>query len=303
MRFPRGIMVSAVCPWDENENLIEDVFREHVRDILAKGFKLVYIFGTCGEGYAVDTARFREVVTLFHEETRDKDLLTQVGVIQLSTANVVERLAVAHDLGFRSFQISLPCWGPMDDDEVTVFFKDVCGTFPDSTFLHYNYGGTKRTLTGADYRRVADEVPNLAATKNGGDSIYHVADLMTQAPDLQHFLSEELFPYGCLYGECSLLSSFGGISPTKTKQFFELGVSGKFDELFRLARETLDVWKDVLSPTDYRVGIAGVHDKMFPGFGGLDVPRRLLSPYRCFPQEVYERCKKILHEKYPDWVG
>lgn len=304
MRYPRGVMVTAVAPWDENENLIEDSFQQIIRSALAKGFKQIYIFGTAGEGYAVDTARFRQMVAIFHEEVRAKDVQAQVGAIGLSTANIVERIAFAHDVGFREFQISFPCWGALDDDEVMTFFKDVCGTFADSKFLHYNTPSAKRTMSGADYRLVADEVPNLAATKNGGPDITKVADLMTHAPDLQHFFIEHLYPYGCLYGECSILSSFAASSPTKTWQLYEAGKAGRFEECFRIGQEFIDVWTDVFSPTDYRTDpIDPAWDKMIVKFAGIDIPLRLLSPYHCFPDEVYEQCRKILVEKYPEWVG
>lgn len=303
MRYPQGILVSCEIPWDENERFMADIFREEVRAMIAKGYRQMYIFGTCGEGYAVDTTMFRDIVTVFREETSGEDVLAQVGVITLSTANAVERIGSAHGLGFRVFQIALPSWGVVDDDEMMAFFKDVCGTFPDSKFLHYNLPRAKRILNGHDYRRVADAVPNLVGTKNTTVSLRNIGDLMRHAPDLQHFLSEGGFPYGCLYGECSILGSFAGVSPTKMWQLFDTGKSGKIEESFRIARAFDDVWSDVFLPTDYRQeSIDGAYDKMLVKFSGVDMPLRLLSPYKCFPDEVYEQCRKILVEKYPEWL-
>ena len=65
--------------------LIEELLREEVRQVLAAGFQHLYVFGTGGEGYAVDTRRFRQVVDLFYEETRAPDVNPMVGVIGLST--------------------------------------------------------------------------------------------------------------------------------------------------------------------------------------------------------------------------
>ncbi|MFH0796161.1 MAG: dihydrodipicolinate synthase family protein [Candidatus Omnitrophota bacterium] len=302
-RYPQAILLSCEIPWDEKEELMEDLFRQEIRDLLAKGFHHVYIFGTCGEGYAVDTRRFRQIVDIFVEETHREGIFPQVGTIGLSTANIIERLDYAHNKGIRMFQISLPSWGALDDDEVDTFFEDVCGAFPDSRFLHYNNPRAKRTLSGKDYRRVCDRVPNLAATKNGGTDMRKAYDLMTNAPELQHFFGEYLFPLGSLYGECSLLSSFGAVSPTKTRELFAYVREGKIKELFELARRTNDVWAEVFAPSDYREAIDGAYDKMLVRFAGLPMPLRLLSPYHCFPEEVYQKCKQILEEKYPDWLG
>ena len=113
-RYPSTVMVSIVCPWDDDERLDEAIFRRATRHALASGFRHLYVFGTAGEGYAVDTARFREVAEVLRDETAGTDAQPMVGVIGLSTANVLERLGVAHDLGFRAFQISLPSWSPLD---------------------------------------------------------------------------------------------------------------------------------------------------------------------------------------------
>src|SRR5215218_3401959 len=167
-RYPQSVLVSCEIPWDERQNLIEDVFRKEVRMALANDFKHLYIFGTAGEGYAVDTARFRQIVEIFREETRGEGVHPQVGVIGLSTANIVERIAFAHAAGFRVFQISLPSWGALNDVELLSFFKDVCGAFPDAQFLHYNLPRAKRVLEAPDYRRLIDAINNSAATENTG---------------------------------------------------------------------------------------------------------------------------------------
>ena len=69
MRHHQAILVSCEIPWDENERLLEPVFREEVRHTLAQGFHNLYIFGTAGEGYAVDTPTFQRIVEIFREET------------------------------------------------------------------------------------------------------------------------------------------------------------------------------------------------------------------------------------------
>ncbi|MFN0167606.1 MAG: dihydrodipicolinate synthase family protein [Bryobacteraceae bacterium] len=304
MRYQQAILVSCEIPWDENEQLLEDVFRQEVRHTLAAGFNNLYIFGTAGEGYAVDTPRFQRIVEVFHEETRGENIFPQVGVIGLSTANVLERVRFAYKVGFRAFQISLPSWGVLNDKEMMKFFVDVCGALPDCKFLNYNLMRTKRLLTAEDYRRIADEVPNLCATKNTGTTVATTRDLMKRVPEMQHFLGEGMFLYGCLYGECSILSSFGPMMPRKTKELFRLGLSGDFDKAFRFARQYLDMIEDVIAPMRAINLIDGAYDKALVRLGGLEaMPLRLLSPYESFSEEVYQECKRILHQKYSDWLG
>src|SRR5262245_54769324 len=100
-RYPQGVLAACRVPWNQEEALIEDVFRRHIRLILSRGFQNIYIFGTAGEGYAVDSYRFEQVAAIFAEETIRKDVRPQVGVIALSSAQVIERVHLAYRLGFR----------------------------------------------------------------------------------------------------------------------------------------------------------------------------------------------------------
>src|SRR5438552_15173889 len=112
------------------------------------GFDHLYVFGTAGEGYAVDGSRFRSVIEVIRDETVGSAATPMVGVIGLSTANVLERLRVAYDLGFREFQISLPAWSPVTDAEALRFFGEVGRAVPGARIMHYNTARFCRWLNG-----------------------------------------------------------------------------------------------------------------------------------------------------------
>ena len=297
-RYPRGILISCEIPWDEHDRLIENVFRNQVRRFLAFGFRHVYIFGTAGEGYAVDSSRFRQIAQIFREETRSDGILPQVGVIGLSTAAIRERIDVAFDLGFRAFQISLPCWGVLNDRELMRFFRDVCLAYPDARFLHYNLLRAKRLLTASDYRKIVDEVPNLVATKNTSPDVSHTSALMRAVPELQHFFGEASFPTGCQYGECSLLSSFAPLFPARTLELFGHACAGRMENLLQAHKEYISAVYDVIGPMLREPLMDGAYDKALLRLGGFPMPLRLLSPYAAVPEETLLECQRILDLKY-----
>ena len=78
-RYPQAVLVSCEAPWDENEELIEAVFRDEVRKAISSGFRDLYIFGTAGEGYAVTLTQFREIAGIFPEETSGEGVRAMVG--------------------------------------------------------------------------------------------------------------------------------------------------------------------------------------------------------------------------------
>ncbi len=303
-RYPQGVMVSCQIPWDERERLMEPVFREVIRSAL-RDFQMVYIFGTAGEGYAVDLPRFREVVSVFAEETLGKPgVRPMVGVIGMSTATILERLEIAHAAGFRVFQISFPAWGPVNDAEMRVFFKDVCGAMPDSQFLHYNLGRAKRLLEAPDYRKVVDLIPNLVATKNMAGGLPRASALVSQVPELQHFMSEFTFPHGILYGECSLLPGFGPMTPHQVKALFEAGCRRDVATVFTLQKRFHDLLQEMLGALLKEDRMDGAYDKMLTRLGGVEaMPLRLLSPYQGFTEDQYQAARRILHERFPEFVA
>ena len=302
-RYPQGLLVSCEIPWNDQEELDEETFRKEIQHFLRCGFRHIYIFGTAGEGYAVDTRNFRKIVEMFYEETRRPDVYPQVGIIGLSTANVRERIEIAYRAGFRMFQISLPCWGALNDREVVRFFREVCGAYTDSKFLHYNLLRSKRLLGAGDYRRIADEVFNLVATKNTSPNVSFASELMRSVPELQHFFGEAVFPTACLHGECSLLSSFAPMFPSSTLRFFELARNKRIEEALLLQRDYLDAVWTVIAPMMQQERIDGAYDKAIVRLGGFPMPLRLLSPYEPISEGAYLECMHILEDNFHSWMG
>ena len=303
-RYPQAILVACPTPWDADFQLDEPTFRTEVRAVLAAGYTDLYIFGTGGEGYAVDTARFTRVATVFGEEVLGREgIRPMVGVIGLSTAIVTERVAIAHAIGFRTFQISLPAWGVVTDAEMVRFFGDVCGAFPDCQFLHYNLPRAGRVLRGKEYRLLIDAIPNLVATKTTGGGLPGAGDLMAHAAELQHFMGEVNFAHGCMFGECSLLASAGPLAPRQAWAYFEAGRSRDVERLFYWQHAFFRMTADVLGPAfSDGTHIDGAYDKLMKRLSGLeDFPLRLLSPYAGIDEEVYQECRRIHREQYPDW--
>ena len=99
-----------------------------------------------------------------------------------------------------------------------------------------------------------------------------------------------------------MLSSYGSLFPTKTKEFFNYGITGQIDKVFQMQR---DYWKVVEAFEEPSQGldlIFGAMDKMTMKASGVDVPLRLLSPYQEIDMDIYEKCINALRTKYPEWL-
>lgn len=301
-RYPSTVMVSIVCPWDDDERLNETQFRRAIDHALGAGFRHLYVFGTAGEGYAVDGERFRRVVEVFLGGTAGADVHPMIGVIGLSSGAVLERLHVAYGLGARAFQVSLPAWSVLDDAEVGAYFETVCGAFPDAVFMHYNTARVGRIVDGALYREIAARVPNLVATKTMSGELSVVSGVVRDAPELMHFLTEQSIAYGSLFGDVALLGTFGALAPERSWDLLHAAREGRHVEAAAIGSWFQRLSADLFAPIMVDRRVDGAYDKtiqrLVPDMH--DFPLRMLSPYRTVSEPEFAAALATLRERYPE---
>jgi len=294
MKCSKPCQPATVCvPWGKAGEFLEPVFRRQVRLLRQAGFGNLYIFGTAGEGYAVTDPMFKEIATVFFGEMLGGAGLCQLGIIGLSVSQIRARIDLGLEIGYRDFQISLPSWGTVTDQELARFFRDVLGPYPQARFLHYNTGRGGRVLTGGDYARLTAEHPNLVATKSGGHTVASLLALLEGAPDLCHFVTELDYAAACLLGRaCGLLVSVSAIHPARSREFFDAGQRGDGDTLRRLTREPNRIRAQVIATVAQERGhMDGAYDKLYARLADPEFPLDLLSPYQGASPVAFEGFK------------
>lgn len=300
-RFPACILATCCVPWDAEGRFVASSFAAQVRR-MARLTPHLYVFGTAGEGYAVDDAQFREIVEAFHRATAEVGAEPMVGVISLSLPTIVRRIDEARRLGIRRFQISLPSWGPLNDVEVDAFFAHTCGRFADCEFLHYNLLRTKRLLTPDDYARLAERHPNLTATKNSTDALGRIAGLLRTAPQLRHFFTETGFGYAARIGECGLLASVSTSNPARCRAYFEAGLRRDGAALTAFDEELAAVTQAVTAAVGSGPHMDGAYDKLLYRLHDATFPLRLLPPYQGADDDAPRRFAEELRRRAPQWL-
>lgn len=301
-RYPRCIMATCVVPWGPANELLEDLFRHQISSLLKCGTQHLYIFGTAGEGYAVTDRQYLEITRVFVDEMQRGHAQPMVGVINQSLLTIIERIETARELGVRQFQISLPNWGALSDVELSQFFQETCGRFPDCQFLHYNLLRTKRLVTPLEYRHLAETYPNLVATKSSTDSMERIFSLMSQVPQLQHFFTETGFIYGSLLGECSLLISLASANWQLAKRFFDAGQRRDTETLVKYHHDLNAILQLVLKEAGPGERIDGAYDKLLWSLHDHRFPTRLLPPYQGADEAAAGRFMLKLRGTLPHWM-
>jgi dihydrodipicolinate synthase/N-acetylneuraminate lyase len=301
-RYKRTMLGTCCVPWNEDGTLAEGIFRDSIRYLIDRGLPDLYIFGTAGEGYAVNESLFDRIVHIFVEEMSVGGSEPMVGVISLSLPTIIERIERAGVIGVRQFQISLPSWGALSEREMFSFFDKVCGRFPDFQFLHYNLPRTKRLVTPGEYVELAEKHPNLVATKYGGSDLSMMTGLLSQAGEIRHFFGDNAYAVGSLIGECGFLVSVASINPRRARQYFDAGVARDFTTLLALQSELQGMHTELFKAVGATVHIDGALDKLFSRIHDRRFPLRLYPPYQGVSEEVFEQYCAALRAGYPAWL-
>lgn len=301
-RYPQTVLATCCVPWDADGSLLENVFRTSIRTLLGHGFRDLYVFGTAGEGHAVDEGRFDAVCGAFVDETRRAGVPPMVGVISLSLATAIARIERAADLGVELFQISLPSWGALNDRELATFFAETCGRFPSLRFLHYNLPRAQRLVTPAEYTELAERHPNLVATKNAGASNATIVELFARVPQLRHFFTEPGYGYASLIGPAGFLVSVGLLQPRLAHAYFEAGRSRDVETLASIARDAAALVQELRRALG-TAHMDGAFDKCLSKSLDPSFPLRLLPPYEGASDEAFEAFAAAVRERFPHWTG
>ena len=310
-RYPRVTLAAVCIPWSELGDVLDDVFREQVRLHLRAGVRHLYVFGTAGEGYAVTERQFDEIVDLFHGEMQGPDAHPMIGLISLSTRTTIERIERCLERGLTTFQFALPGWGALNDRELSTFFTEVLGRFPQARFVHYNLQRAGRVLGPAEYARLAAEFPNLVGAKNGTSNIVMLHDLLTAAPGLRQFYTELGYPQGCLAGEPGYLMSLTTMNPWLGVRFFEAGVAGDLATLARIQAQALELFELLVGSGGAEVGATfpgakphmdGAYEKVLARVLDRTMPLRLLPPYQSVTEAAFEEFLRRVGERLPEWL-
>lgn len=302
-RFDRTILATCCLPWDDEGKLDEPAFHRHLTDIVHKGTRDVYLFGTAGEGYAVGDGQFREIVDKFAVSMKELDGRPMIGVISLSTNTVIERIEYGLSRGIRRFQLSLPSWGACTFPEAERFFAMTCGRFPEGEFLHYNTPRTGRVLSPQEYGILAAAHPNLVATKNGNDSLHVVAELHRYAPELRHFLTGFSFAAASLLGlDAGYLISRAVINWDHAKRYFDACLRQDSALIASYVDQFITMGEGFKEIVPGKSHMDGGYDKLFPMFADPDFSPRLLPPYGSTDEESFHQLKEYIAQELPDWL-
>ena len=301
-RYPVTMMCAACIPWTNDFQFDEASFRSEVKHLVDNAVKSIYIFGTAGEGYALNTKVFSQIVGVFLDEcSKGENVMPMTGIISTSMMEILERIEIARDLGCKDFQIALPCWGALSNEEVVDFFKLVCNKFSDCRFIHYNNGARSKKLCTIDlYMKLAKEVDNLVAVKYSTSNTYEIYNTVKSDSPITFFLVDSGgYTYGSMVGTCGFLNSFASVDMNLAWKYFYAGQNNQYKKLFELDQ----FYKELEACFSFidRDMIDSAYDKVIEKVANSDFNHFLFPPYKGLTDQefaIVDKKMKAVIKKY-----
>ena len=301
-RYPRTILATACIPWDESYHFDESVFRQQVALLTGGGIRSVYLFGTAGEGYAMNRELYVKIVEAFLDEMKKTPgSMPMVGIISLSMPEVIERIEIGLAMGARDFQISFPSWGALTPEEGMRYILSICNRFPQARFMHYNNSGRSKTrLRMKHYIELAKGAPNIVAVKNTALSLEDLQAFHGEEIPIRFFNLELAYGYASMMSESALLISYCNLSFKKAWEYFNAGVNKDYEAIVRIHRE-IGVAQEICAATTPQDKIDGSYDKLFVKAQLPQFSQRLLPPYEGVSDADFDRFIGLIRERLPQW--
>ena len=100
-----GVIVPAITPIDENENVDEIAFRKVLRRLIKANIQGIFIGGSAGEGPLLVERQWRRMVEIAFDEVHGEIPLLG-GAMDSSSRKVCEKVKVLAEIGYRHFVVT-----------------------------------------------------------------------------------------------------------------------------------------------------------------------------------------------------
>ncbi len=298
-----GVWAAIATPFDEDGRLDLGILRENIRRLHSGGVHGIYTTDADGEFYALEIEEFRALVTAFGEECQRLGVPTQVGCTWPHTAGIVDRLRICADVGVLGAHIGHPFFMPMSRASMLAFWHDLMAAVPDwFAFIHYNTPRCPNVLGGADYAELSGSIPNLIGAKLVGSDFGEFLGIVSQAPELRYFVSEQVFAPFFPYGARGIYSWFANMNARYLRDWYDELDAGQWSVA---ANRQVRLHEFSAASQDLRAegNMHAILNKARSAASDFLVPsNHTRAPYLPIPDERVADFKKLIEDSFPDLV-
>lgn len=298
----RGNWAAMLLPIKEDERIDYDLLSKELDYLIAAGVNGIYSNGTAGEFYNLTEEEFDKTSQLVAKKCHAAAMDFQIGVSHMSPIISLERLRRARSLNPLAFQVILPDWFPVSNQELITFLKRLEKEADGIGLVLYNPPHAKTKLLPKDFGLIKSEIPGLVGVKvAGGDKDWY-KEMNQYCSNLSIFIPGHNLATGLKYGAHGSYSNMACLNPVAAQEWYELALKDlkKAQEL----EDRINIFmSECIVPliTDMRYSNMAL-DKFLAFLGGwVEINPRMRWPYRSVDKSFTESIKIKGNEIIPEF--
>jgi len=293
----RGTWGTLLLPINQDESIDFIRLADQIDVLLGTGIQGIYTNGTAAEFYSQTEEEFDRIHYLLVERCEKARMPFQIGVNHTSAQIALARLKRTTQLKPGGFQVVLPDWYPLSDDETLTFFERIAEAAGSIGLVLYNPPHAKKLVGPELYGRICGTIPQLIGIKVAPPNKEWFDNVQQQAPNLAIFVPGHNLATGFGWGAAGSYSNVACLQPAGAARWNQL-MKTDLPAALALEGRILAFLKRHIIPTDY---CNAAKDKWMAAIGNwADVGTRLRWPYGFVPEAEAKRLQPLAREWLPE---
>lgn len=283
-----GNWATLLLTTDQRGEIDLSRWRDEIDVLIASEPNGIYSNGTAGEFYTLAEDEYDVLSRIFAEKCSKAGVPFQIGVSHPCPQTSWSRLQRSVDLAPSAFQVILPDWFPVTNDEAIRFLETMAETAGGIGLVLYNPPHAKRRLFPEDWSEIKQRIPQLIGLKvfddNGSEDWYR---LMRERSDgLSVFIPGHRMASGIQRGAHGAYSNVACLNPFAAQAWFRM-IETDRDAALELETRINRFMERYITPLIAREHFPNhACDRFMAILGGwADVGEFLRWPYRSIPSE------------------
>ncbi|MGC9347675.1 MAG: 4-hydroxy-tetrahydrodipicolinate synthase, partial [Anaerolineae bacterium] len=223
----RGIIPAMVTPFDEDEQLNEDVLRQLVNHLIDGGVHGLFPTGSQGEFYALTPAERARVWEIVVDETAGR-VPVYAGTGAATTREVIALNRLAEEAGVDAVSVLTPFFISPTQAELYSHYTAIADATSLPVLLYNNPGRTGGLNLSAELVTRLAEHPNIAGIKDSsGDLTLTIEYIRRTGDNFTVLLGRDTLIYaGLLHGAKGSITATANVMPSLVVEIYNAFVNG-----------------------------------------------------------------------------
>lgn len=227
---PQGVIPALVTPLDRDGNLLEQGLRDVLDYTIENGVHGVFVLGSSGEIYGLNSEQKRRVVEVTVEHVNGQ-VPVYAGASEITTRDCIDTAHMVEEVGgVTALSVLTPYFMRPTQAELIQHYTAIAHETNLPVLVYTNPGKTGVSIS-VDTMRTLAEIPNIVGIKDSAGDMTLTGDYIRELPpEFSVIMGRDtlIFPALCM-GAAGAIASTGNIAPRLLSELYNNFQTGNYE--------------------------------------------------------------------------